>query len=326
MRTNLLIAITFAICLFFLSASGKVFQIPRVLANRIPEQQGGREPGGGMKSAKQPTPPSDGQMLVRQAAASLECNYSVAAEVTQKAMLMGHEVIGSGTYCEQRSNQALRFRLELNAQTRDDKLASGLVQVCDGQYLWNYRKLKGDESLSRVDLALVERRLAESGAAHTTQILDRWPGIGGLPKLLRSFDRAFVFDNPEGVQLQAEFPAWKVEGRWRPEMLVRAVPEHRNAIEQGRGVARDDLPEHLPNSVVLFLGKDDLFPYSIVFYRLDGTTANVKASPNAPAAIVRIDMTKVRFNQPIPAGQFVYNPRLKHTDQTEQMLTSFGLQ
>ncbi|MHB8901554.1 MAG: hypothetical protein ACYC6Y_22610 [Thermoguttaceae bacterium] len=270
--------------------------------------------------------PSDGQALLRQAVAALERHYTVAAEVTQKALLMGHEVIGSGTYCEQRSNQGLRFRLELTAQTSDDALASGLVQVCDGQYLWNYRKLRGNESLSRVDLAVVQRRLTESGSGQLAQILDGWPGLAGLPKLLRSFDRSFQFDSPEGVQLQAEFPAWKLEGRWRPEMLARVVPQHKDRIEQGRGVAREDLPEQLPNSVVLFLGKDDLFPYSIIFYRLDGNTTTVKASPNAPAAIVQVNLTKVRFNQPIAAGQFVYNPRLKYADETEAMLDRLGLE
>lgn len=326
MRTKLLIAILSVICLFFLAASGKISQIPPALVGSEPQSQADANSISGDAADGRSSPLNDGQMLVRQAVATLERHYSVSAEVTQNAFLMGHEVIGSGTYCEQRSNQALRFRLELNAQTRDDKLASGMVQVCDGQYLWNYRKLRENETLSRVDLALVKQRLAESGGDQTVQILDAWPGLGGLPKLLRSFDRAFVFDKPEGVQLQAEFPAWKVEGRWRPEILAQAVPEHKEAIEQGRGVAREDLPEHLPNSVVLFLGKDDRFPYSIIFYRLDGTTTDVKASPNSPAAIVRINMTKVRFNQPIPAGQFIYNPRLKFADQTEEMLTKLGLQ
>ncbi len=325
MRTKLLIAILFAICLSFLAASGKIPQLPSILAtHRLPEQADASPIGGGT-SAEQRAPTSEGQMLVRQAAAALERHYSVAAELTQQAMLMGHEVRGSGTYCEQRSNQALRFRLELSAQTSDDKLASGMVQVCDGQYLWNYRKLRGVETLARVDLALIEQRRAESAGSQTQPVFDGWPGVGGLPKLLRSLDRAFVFDKPEGVQLQAEFPAWKVEGHWRPEMLAQAVPEHKKAIEQGRGVAREDLPEHLPNSVVLFLGKDDKFPYSIVFYRLEGTTANVKASPNTPTAIVRINLTKVRFNQPIPASQFIYSPNLKFSDETEQMLARLGL-
>ena len=270
------------------------------------------------------TEPSQGQMLIRQAEATLQRHYTVSAQVTQTAHLFGHKVIGNGQYFEQRSNQGLRFRLELKVQPGKDKEASGLLQVCDGRYLWNYRKLRGAESLTCVDSALVQQRLEEQGK-QTVQLLDSWPGLGGLPKLLRSFDRAFVFGKPEGVELQDDFPAWKVEGRWRPEMLARAVPEHKEAIEKGRGVALEDLPQHLPNCVVLFLGKDDLFPYSIFYYRLNGKTTEVKASPNDPQMVV-ITMMNVRFNQTIHAAQFVYKPGLKYEDETEKMLQKLGLQ
>lgn len=268
--------------------------------------------------------PSQGQMLVRQAEATLQRHYTVSARVKQTAHLFGHEVIGLGEYSEQRSNQGLRFRLELKVRTTNDKQASGLLQICDGRYLWNYRKLRGAESLTCVDSALVQQRLEEQGK-QTVQLLDSWPGLGGLPKLMRSFDKAFVFGKPEGVELQDDFPAWKVEGRWRPEMLARAVPEHKEAIEKGRGVALEDLPQHLPNCVVLFLGKEDLFPYSIFYYRLNGKTNEVKASPNDPQMVV-ITMMNVRFNQAIHAAQFVYKPGLKYEDDTEEMLEKLGLQ
>ncbi len=327
MRTKLLIAALCAAFLGFLVAVSETAQIPDSVANSATMQQGAGVPMGSLPIAHEAGVDSEGQMLIRQAAAALQRHYTVSAQITQTALILGHEVIGSGEYREQRSNQGLRFRLEFKVQTvqtKDDKLASSLLQLCDGRYLWNYRKLRGAESLSCVDYALVQQRLEEKGTQNV-QILDNWPGLGGLPKLLRSFDKAFVFGTPEGGSLQKDFPAWKVEGRWRPEMLARAVPEHKDAIEQGRGVALEDLPEHLPNCVTLFLGKDDLFPYSIVYYRLDGNTANVKASLD-DSPMVQIDMAHVRFNQPIRAAQFVYKPGLKYTDKTEQMLKKLGLQ
>ncbi len=325
MRTKLLIVILCSVAAFFLFTTSKFAQILAPSAASRLKSQGSGNPNGDVASSNEANGPSEGQILVRQAEATLQRHYTVSAQVTQKSYFFGHETFGSGAYFEQRLNQGLLFRLELNIRTRDDKLASGLLQVSDGRYLWNYRKLRGSESLSRVDLALVRQRLDEVGGAQTVRVLDSWPGIGGLPKLLRSFDKAFIFDKPEGVQLQADFPAWKVEGRWRPEMLVRAVPDHKDAIEQGRGVDRENLPEHLPNSVILFLGKEDFFPYSIVYYRLKGTTADVKASPN-DVPMVRIIMKNVRFNQQIHAAQFVYKPGLEHTDQTEQMLEKLGLE
>jgi len=324
MRTKLLIATLCVAIASFLVAFGGIAQVSTSSAQPPSNAHEDGAPVGDARGLETPQSPSEGQMLIRQAEATLQRHHTISSQITQKSHLLGCEVIGSGAYFEQRSNQGLRFRLELNVQTRDDKLASGLLQVCDGRFLWNYRKLRGKENLSCVDYALVQQRLEQEGM-RTVRILDHWPGLGGLPKLLRSFDKAFVFGKPEGVELQDDFPAWKVEGHWRPEMLAKAVPEHKEAIEKGRGVDLEDLPEHLPNCVVLFLGKDDLFPYSIVYYRLDGNTSQVTASPY-DTSIVKINMTNVRFNTRIHAAQFVYKPSLKYTDDTEQMLEKLGLQ
>jgi len=62
----------------------------------------------------------------------------------------------------------------------------------------------------------------------------------------------------------------------------------------------------------------------IVYYRLDGNTATVKAGPNDPP-MVRINLTNVRFNQQVNAAQFVYKPNLPCADQTEQLLQRLGL-
>ncbi len=324
MRTKLLIAILCAFASYLLFASGDTVITLGSSTDQPPRTWGGSEQDG-RPGGTQTTPSDGGQLLVRRAESAMQRHATVSAQVTQTALLLGHEVIGSGAYSEHRSNQGLRFRLELKVQTSDDKLASGLLQVGDGHYLWSYRKLRGAESLSCVDLAAVQQRIDEAGAPPTMRVVDIWPGMGGLPKLLRSFDRAFLFDRPENAQLQGDFPVWKVEGRWRPEMLARVVPDHKDAIEQGRGVELQDLPEHLPNRVVLFLGKEDLFPYSVLYYRLDGNTASVKATQH-DRPIVKINMKKVRFNQQIPMAQFVYEPSLPCVDQTEQMLVKLGLQ
>lgn len=269
---------------------------------------------------------ADGQRLLRQAKEVLGRHFAVSAHITQSVRLFGQEVIGSGSYFEQRSNQGLQYRLELNVQTKVDEQPSSLLEVCDGRFLWNYRKLQGNESLGRVDLAYLQQKIEQGGAAARFRAINNWPGLGGLPGLLHSFDQAFSFAPPESVQLQPQFPAWKLEGRWRPEVLAKAlVDEHDNAEQQG-GVPLERLPEQLPNCVILFLGKDDLFPYSIVFYRLAGLTTTVKAKPNDRPA-VRINLSKVRFNEPIHASQFAYKPGdLEFTDQTERLVKQLGLQ
>jgi hypothetical protein len=284
-------------------------------------------PGAGEKTARRSDAASDpeGQLLVRRARAILQRYFAVSAHVTQSVRLFGQEVIGSGSYFEQRSNQGLQYRLELNVQTKVDEQPSSLLEVCDGRFLWNYRKLQGAETLSRLDLARLQQKIEEAGTSARLRAIDQWPGLGGLAGLLHSFDRAFVFETPESVLLQPQFPAWKLEGRWRPSVLATALPGDQTKAGERKGVEFEQLPPHLPNCVILFLGKDDLFPYSIVFYRLPGSTTTVKAKPNDRPAI-RINLSKVRFNEPIHAGQFAYKPGdLDFSDRTEQFLKKLDL-
>ncbi len=275
---------------------------------------------------KEPAAEPEGQILVRRAREILQRYFAVSAHVTQSVRLFGQEVIGSGSYFEQRSNQGLQYRLELNVQTKVDEQPSSLLEVCDGRFLWNYRKLQGAETLSRLDLAQLQQKIEEAGTTARLRAMDQWPGLGGLPGLLHSFDRAFAFEAPESVLLQPQFPAWKLEGRWHPNVLAKALQDDQDNAESQRGVQLEQLPQHLPNCVILFLGKDDLFPYSIVFYRLPGSTTTVKAKPNDRPAI-RINLSKVRFNEPIHAGQFAYKPGdLDFSDRTEPYLKKLGLQ
>lgn len=269
---------------------------------------------------------ADGQLLVRRAKEILQRHFSVSAHVTQSVRLFGQEVIGSGSYFEQRSNQGLQYRLELNVQTKVDEQSSSLLEVCDGRFLWNYRKLQGNESLGRVDLAYLQQKMEQARTATRLRAMDQWPGMGGLPGLLHSFDQSFAFEPPESVQLQPQFPAWKLQGRWRPEVLAKALEDDQEGTEQPAEVELERLPEPLPNCVIVFLGKEDLFPYTIVFYRLAGSTATVRAKPNDRPA-VRINLSKVRFNEPIHPGQFAYKPGdLEFSDQTERLVKKLGLQ
>jgi len=319
MRTKLLILSVSAVCLVCLFCKPIAAQAPDSAAqNRRQHGQAGPKNGQASEEVA-------GSPLLQKAKKALEQHYTVSAQVTQAAQLFGHEVIGSGNYCEQRSNQGLQFRLEMSIQTRDDEEPSSLLQVCDGQYQWEYRKLRDSENVTRVDLAHIQRRLEEEGKARKLNPLRWWPGLQGLPMLIDSFDRFFEFGPPTSVDLQKGFPAWKLEGRWRPKMLVRCMPDHVDVLEQGGGVATEELPDQLPNLVVLLLGKDDLFPYSIAFYRLAGTTTDVTASRH-DQPIVRVNLSKVRFNQPLPPERFSYQPGDREfVDQTRMLLDQLNI-
>ena len=243
--------------------------------------------------------------LLEKAIFTLESYHSIAANLQHETHLMGECWQGKGVYLEQRSGLNPLVRLELEFPTTPQ--ASRLVQVCDGRRFWTMRRLLDEVSVSRVDLD----RLAEAAktAAHQ-QRLETLMGLGGLPRLLRSIKAHFDFAKPESTRFQ-QWETWALRGPWKPAKLAKLLPDQKEAIEQGRPVDLDKLPRHLPDHVVLFLGKDDLFPYRIDYGR---------GSKDPPLA--SLQMSRVRINVALAPSEFTFQPpcNVEVEDHTDRVL------
>ncbi len=82
------------------------------------------------------------------------------------------------------------------------------------------------------------------------------------------------------------------------------------------------MPPHLPDHVILYLGKENLFPYNVEYYRL---APNRKAAypPPQDRILVAMELFDVVTSVPIPSTRFFYHPgNLEFTDQTEAYLES----
>jgi len=274
-----------------------------------PEGIASRSSGGDLDSAN----------LLLAAAKAQAGRHSIAAKIRQTVHLFGQELIGSGVYLEQDSPQGLQFRLELKLQRELGKQPSSLLQVCDGRYLWRYRLLGKEESLTRVDVVRVARALEESGQMARIQSLGEWPATGGVPRMLAGLVEAFDFSPPQRVLFKSQLPAWRIEGRWKKSFLSRAG----KATEKDSGIDLGALPSHLPNRVEIFLGREDLFPARIAYYRLDpGETRLGKATQ----PVVAIDFLYVEVNVPIHPARFVYRPGdVDVHDATNEYLHELGV-
>lgn len=269
-------------------------------------------------------PQRRGQDLLEQAVFALESRQSVSAKIRQSVDLFGKKLFGSGVYLEQRSDRQTLLRLEIKIQLGDR--SSNLLEVCDGRYLWIYRKLRGEGALGRIDVLRIVRALEESGQIPGTEAMENWRGIGGLPKLLTGLDAAFAFDSVEETQLAGQLPVWRLEGSWKQDRLTRVLPKQEGTVKEDTPPDLTRLPDHLPDHVVLFLGKDDLFPYRIEYRR---RKAKGQAGRDAPEdrPIVVMDLFQVSFNCPIHPTRFIYNPGdHEFSDQTDDFLKKLGLQ
>ncbi len=270
--------------------------------------------------AATPAPGGDAQAILQQAIVSLEALRSISAETRQYVDIYDKQLVGSGSYFEQRGPNGLELRLELRLQLGD--YTSSLLQVCKGQFLWISRD---KETPIRIDVSRVAKVWDERGDFPGPGRIGTWPGLGGLPKLLRGLNSSFDFTLIEETRLGEQLPAYRLQGQWKREKLAKILPQHSAAIREGKPVDLGAMPLYLAHRVVLYLEKDGLFPRRIEFRRPPPSRAE-NEPPREETTIVSMDLYNVVLNAPINADRFNFRPGERgYTDQTERFLDSLGL-
>ena len=79
---------------------------------------------------------------------------------------------------------------------------------------------------------------------------------------------------------------------------------------------------HTPHYVLLFLGRDDLFPFRIEYRRRDPVpVAGLEGATDK--TIASMDLFEVRLNVPVSPTRFYFNPgKLEYSDQTDRFLSA----
>ena len=269
-------------------------------------------------------PATSPKRLLLGAMAALESTQSLSAEISHEVDVFSKRLIGSGTYFEQFHRPTRLVRLELRLQLGEQ--TSSLVQVCDGQYLWTYRRLHDDGKLRRLDVGRITDALQKTEDRDSLAEVGGLPGLGGLPKLLHGLDANFDFTAAQAgiLKLQDDqISVWRLEGHWKPDALARLLPAQKDAIAAGQSVDLSQLPPQAPDSVLLMLGHDDLFPYRIEYHR----TSDEHKGGGASRALVTMQLYDVVRGAPIPAHRFQYNPgELEFEDETGEFLESLKVQ
>ncbi len=236
--------------------------------------------------------------LLRQAITTLVSHESVAAKIRQRLHLFDIDSVGSGIYLQGPARLHLR-RIELKLQVEDT--ITVWQQVCDGDHLWTFEQLpEPDEpdrvqvSLTRVDAKKVRAALKQAEAKSSGVGLQSAP-LGGLPQLLESLGASFEFYDAQPARL-GSMPAIALHGRWNAEFLDRLLPGQSEAIAAGNPDMTKLRPE-CPDEVVIYLGREDLFPYRIAYTRSETETP-----------LLTVELFEVRINGPLDPQQFIYRP------------------
>ncbi len=247
----------------------------------------------------------------------LDRHPSVSSRVRYSAELYGLQIVGAGTYLQGPATTH-QMRLELKLQVRNRQ--SVLQQVCDGQTLWVHQRLDTQATLGRVDVAkLIDARRARAeeariGAAANVQGQGRGGegvtglGLGGLPKLVRNLAGDFHFPAMQTAQL-VNVPVYVLRGEWQPQVLARWLPDQQGNILAGKPVDLGHLPPQAPDEVLVYLGRDDLFPYRVEYRRsLTGKRPTKPGEATPIKSLLTVEFFEVQIGAPLDERAFVYQP------------------
>ena len=283
-----------------------------------------------------PAQPTVGDQLVRDARIQLERRASVTARVRQQVSLRDRQLRGIGGYWQQGGSDELLVRLELQIVGEE----SSLLQVATGRFLWTDARLPTGRWITRLDLRKLRNEAARSSddfeelESGPTSWPQRPPELslryGGLPSLLAALADSFAFSPPQSMRwtpnpplerMPESIPVFAVVGEWKPAALAAIEPQHRPA----------QLPERIPQQVLVLFGQSDLFPYRIEFRKQLNPPPAAGEQP-APLQLSSnplqcIEFEAVSFNTAIAAGQFDYLPGdAKFDDNTTEHLEKLRLQ
>ena len=109
--------------------------------------------------------------------------------------------------------------------------------------------------------------------------------------------------------------------------LKATLPGQAEAIAAGAPPDLSKLRAHIPDEVLLYLGRDDLFPYRLELRR---TTNNPMAAffndQRGPAAVLVLEFYEVRVNSSVEENLFHFTPgTARYNDETDAYISSHGL-
>ncbi|MCS7303549.1 MAG: hypothetical protein NZ602_00370 [Thermoguttaceae bacterium] len=294
-----------------------------------------------MERASMPTsggeiyPNQEAEVLLERAILNLETWSSVNAKIHYYFELFNDQTVnGIGNYSALLSESGQLFRWELHLPFQNQTLH--WWQLFDGQSLWTYQTLPKDqkEQLTRVDVLQLAEHLKKQGNLPKLGEIGNWPGLGGLPRLLRSLHANFQFTllEPGSIRVtdgqhSQQLPVWKLLGTWKPERLTMLLPDQAQGIYQSQPIQWEKLPVGIPDQVVVFLGQEDLFPYEIQYRRKLSRRWTRWLTEFAwlrseDRCLAKLEFVELSLNVPLPAETFHFQPpaHLKPIDATQEFI------
>lgn len=240
------------------------------------------------------------ERIVAAALAAMGRAESISARVRQRVRVDDRVLVGAGRYVQSGLGEDQRYRFESSMQS--DTETFDLLEVSDGLFAWSYRRIGPQPpQLERLDVRRIRDRLHQLKPADDAAIS---PYLGGVQRTLALLRDWFRFTTVEPATID-QLPVWRIEGRWCGECLAALLPALKDAATKPEGITAAELPDGMPWSVRLSIGKRDLFPFRIEWLAIPGRRPVTGREPE-PVAV--LELYDVRLGEPVDAAAFVYKP------------------
>lgn len=260
------------------------------------------------------------ERIVAGSLAAVARSPALSVRLRQKARIGPRVLVGTGRYLQTGQGEEQKFRFESTLES--DSESFELLEICDGLFAWTYRRDgPHDPTLQRVDVRRVHDRLAELGSPAPD---DTAGYLGGLQRVLWLTRHWMRFTAAESQDLDG-VPTWIIDGEWWPGGLAVTGPPLQKLVKDGAVIGPADLPDGVPWSVKLAIGRGDLMPRRIEWLAIPGERPVSPDAPLEPIAV--LELFDVEIDGRIDPASFYYQPAatglMDLTDQHVKTLTLF---
>ncbi|HEV8068161.1 MAG TPA: hypothetical protein VGP76_10515 [Planctomycetaceae bacterium] len=209
---------------------------------------------------------------------------SIRARIVERVSISGRSFRLEGSYL-QGTDLRLRLELKVVSENPDSRVDGTLLEVCDGTILWANYQVGKEKRITRRDVSQILNASKTNGQINFSTVE---LGLGGLPALLASLDRWMKFESVTQEEINGK-KFTVLGGEWK---------EAYRKVLLGK-MSKQHLPEHVPDSVRIYLEPDLLFPRRIAFLKHRGS----RVEP-----LVELDLLDIHINGQMDEHQFEYAP------------------
>jgi hypothetical protein len=257
-------------------------------------------------------PPTPAELLIDEAKTKLAKLQSAAAKIEEKIDMLNQHFVLAGEYFK-----APQYRVYFRLGLRNLADSNGtMLQVCDGETLWDYQAIVESTVYHKFSVKPVIERLNSPDL--DPKIKDQFKegmGFAGPETLLVGLRRLFKFNQEKEESKIGDRPVWILRGEWKDRKGLTG-PDQRQVNATGM------LPPYIPKLVVLYLGRDDGWPYKLELLGQkqsavwdtrkegpDGRKIGSRSSiePVDPTKIL-LEYTDVKLNPSLDISQFAFQP------------------